>query len=943
MLYKADYESHRLRNPARAPGTCEWVFRHPKYQQWRQVPQSSLLWISADPGCGKSVLASFLIDEFCSLPFQAKLPSTVCFFFFKDDSDEQNNATLALNAIAHQLFRQNPGVIHYALQELQAKGTDFSKEFPTMWNIIRAAVSDSRCSNILCVIDALDECEESSRRLLMKALVDFFKIEAGAPNYYFKVVVTGRPYAALEKGFVLLPSIRLRAEDEETRPIEDIRLYISHRVHEVVDSLNILGPARVDALIKTLTSKADQSFIWVSLIMDQLEKSVEGTERELLEIVSNMPDSLNDTYEKMLRRTPSAEKARRILRVMLAASRPLTLQEMNIALALQLDTNTLAKLDLMPNPESSIKQLCGLFVRVVSSRLYLVHQTAREFLFSDQETESANSWKHSIGKVASQTEMCKICVNYLTLTDFQMYASEIDEGIERDKFIAYKPSSIRRYLKACYDKYPFLEYASCNWTDHFRAVRMEDSCYVEKALSLCSAPYTYSTIWILERLIRDRPADRPTRAYRTSPFLIATEFGLLSIVRYLAAHESKLALQAVLGIAAENGSLEMAELTIQHGAKVRGNEVQTLFRAASHGHAKTVSTLLNHGAEVGFLNKPRVVPPDWNHGEEPSGSDSDSDLFSLREREVTEKEAQGPLITLGETALHQAIGNWKNTAGHWNTILLLLNAGANVRQMTTEPWGANALDLAASRDAIDLLGMLLHRDPPDFDLSDVSKAFVFAARFSASRAVRFLAGKGADINTTDAQGRDILSLVVAQCDRLRPMKLQRWDTLADLLELGAEINESVLLLAVGRSNMEVIQYLLHRFLIREHLDEISSERADKEAHVGQKMLELCVSMEGRYADAIAQFLVAEGAKHGNGEPSKAMDVASIPFGSKLRQAIPDFRANRVSFLRAELERLRKKEGKARIIRSILDELGDTSEAALTGPSGFDQQLGTDGK
>ena len=930
MLYKADYESHRLRNPARAPGTCEWVFRHPKYQQWRQARQSSLLWISADPGCGKSVLASFLIDEFRSLPFQAKLASTVCFFFFKDDSDEQNNATLALNAIAHQLLRQNPGVTCYALQELQAKGTGFTNEFPTMWSIIRAALSGSRCSNVFCVIDALDECEETSRRLFMKALADFFKIGARTVDCCFKVVVTGRPYAALEKGFALLPSIRLRAEDDDTRPIEDVRLYISHRVQEIVDSLKILDPARVDALIQTLTKKADQSFLWVSLIMDQLEQSVEGTEGELLEIISNMPDSLNDTYEKMLRRTPNAEKAKRILRAMLAASRPLTLQEMNIALALRPDSDTLAKLDLMPNPESSIKQLCGLFVRVVSSRLYLVHQTAREFLFSGQEISNANSWRHSISKGVSQAEMCKICVNFLTLKDFRAYASEIDEEVEQDKTIAFNANPIRRFLKGCFDKYPFFEYASCNWTDHFHAARMEDKCYVEKALALCSAPQTYSTIWALERLIRDRPDRYPseglTLADRTSPFLTATEFGLVSVVRHSAARKSSRALWRALIIAAEIGSTAIAEVVIQHGAEVRGEEVRTLFKAASHGHAETVRTLLNHNADVRVLDGSRVAPPNWDNGEEYPELDS---LMS-REREMTEEEAQGPLVTLGETVLHRAIGNWRGTDGNWETILLLLNAGADVRQMTTEPWGANALDLAASRDAVDVLKILLHRDPPAFDLSDVSKAFVFAVRFSASRAVRFLAGKGADINTTDEQGRNHLFLVLAQCNSAMFIKLQRWDTLATLLELGAEISESVLLFAVDRGNLEVFQYLLHRFLQREILDETPSERAEKDAHIGQKMLQIRRSAVDLERDKIGQFLMAEGAKHEDDEPSKALGVASIPFGSNVRQAIPDFRAKRASFLHTQLERSRRKGGKARYIRAILDELGDRSEVAPPG-------------
>jgi len=58
-----DYESHKARNPDRVEGTCTWFLKHPKYQNWRQECRSSLLWLSADAGCGKSVLASFLVGE----------------------------------------------------------------------------------------------------------------------------------------------------------------------------------------------------------------------------------------------------------------------------------------------------------------------------------------------------------------------------------------------------------------------------------------------------------------------------------------------------------------------------------------------------------------------------------------------------------------------------------------------------------------------------------------------------------------------------------------------------------------------------------------------------------------------------------------------------------------------------------------------------------------
>src|SRR5205807_935471 len=85
-LYTSSYEEHQRRVGKPVEGTCIWVTQHPKYKDWLEGRTSSLLWLSADPGCGKSVIASFLITHLKTQP-----NATVCYFFFKDDSEEQRS------------------------------------------------------------------------------------------------------------------------------------------------------------------------------------------------------------------------------------------------------------------------------------------------------------------------------------------------------------------------------------------------------------------------------------------------------------------------------------------------------------------------------------------------------------------------------------------------------------------------------------------------------------------------------------------------------------------------------------------------------------------------------------------------------------------------------------------------------------------------------------
>src|SRR5262245_10112032 len=100
-LHRCDYEQHKERNPTAVDGTCIWIFKHPQYQSWLAETGHSLLWVSADAGCGKSVLASFLVDHHKN---HSASDINVCYFFFKEDNDEQRNVVQGLSALLHQLY-----------------------------------------------------------------------------------------------------------------------------------------------------------------------------------------------------------------------------------------------------------------------------------------------------------------------------------------------------------------------------------------------------------------------------------------------------------------------------------------------------------------------------------------------------------------------------------------------------------------------------------------------------------------------------------------------------------------------------------------------------------------------------------------------------------------------------------------------------------------------
>jgi hypothetical protein len=95
------YEWYKNRVESRVENTCQFL-QHGGFENWLNETSSPLL-VSADPGCGKSVLAKYLIDH--ELPAKSVTGTAICYFFFKDQ--DQNTARQMLCAVLHQLFTQN--------------------------------------------------------------------------------------------------------------------------------------------------------------------------------------------------------------------------------------------------------------------------------------------------------------------------------------------------------------------------------------------------------------------------------------------------------------------------------------------------------------------------------------------------------------------------------------------------------------------------------------------------------------------------------------------------------------------------------------------------------------------------------------------------------------------------------------------------------------------
>lgn len=476
------YEAAKNINKSRIEGTCMWVVEAPEYKQWQQSRRGKLLCVSADPGCGKSVLSKWLIDD----QLRGGETSTICYFFFKDNAG-QKTLLQALCALLHQLFCQKPGLLKHATTAWEVNGARLQREVDELWRIFITAAADPSAGNVVCVLDALDECQTTDRARLADFLNRFYTdsrqgVDETERRCRLWFLVTTRPYFHITSAFDDPPTIRLRGENENETISHEINLVIKVQVSE----LRLDRDSQM-ALENKLFSMTHRTYLWLYLVMEEVRNSLPYISKEIGDVIERIPETVEEAYERLLQKSTNKKAARALLHVIVGAYRPLSLAELKVAFYITASPSvgSYNELSLGQNRREDeicnvrfhekIRTLCGLFVFVHDGYVYLIHQTAEEFLLAKgQERDLVYHWKHSLHRAECERIMANACIRYLLLKDF--------ESLHRsgDKDLVYGRLS-------CPDgvEYGFYEYSLGSWVDHFREARVDqDHCLVEMVLRL---------------------------------------------------------------------------------------------------------------------------------------------------------------------------------------------------------------------------------------------------------------------------------------------------------------------------------------------------------------------------------------------------------------------------------------------------------------------------
>jgi len=220
-----------------------------------------------------------------------------------------------------------------------------------------------------------------------------------------------------------------------------------------------------------------------------------------------------------------------------------------------------------------VKNLCGLFVRIIDSKVYLVHQTAREFLIKGSLPGYGN-WQYTLCPIDSSFILADICISYLSLQEFETDPLAMDPvGI---------PGRVptQNYVQ----KYGLIAYAASHWADHCRDSKNRQMELFEFTTLICKPGSNRFLTWL--RLYWESSAGREHYIFPhdLTHLMVASWFGQQAIVkRLLEQRESINARSGIYGtalnVAALRGEEDICEMLVKGGvnAYLNGKEYNILL------------------------------------------------------------------------------------------------------------------------------------------------------------------------------------------------------------------------------------------------------------------------------------------------------------------------------------------------------------------------------
>ncbi|KAK4160352.1 NACHT domain protein [Cladorrhinum sp. PSN259] len=392
----------------RQNGTAEWIRTAPEFTRWYQGIGSSLLWCSGKIGSGKTILCASVINHVFAN--KSKDDRVVFFFLQYDNANSLRAETITRSIIRQSIDTILPEDVVPRLRELE------QKLFVALGDWVRLLQQRIQLSGIFYVfIDGLDECDATERRALLDALSS---LAATASSLRIFIASRESVYMDLRGRFSHIEHISM-ASDGVT---SDIHLYVEAAVQERIqnEDLVVQDDRLRDDIKATLTRHADGMFVWVTFLINDI--CTASCDDDIRQSLRSLPKDLEETFTRALSRIVSRQKkadlAQKVFRWVVAAKRPLTLDEIREAVSIGIGQH-------YSRPERLVRDMrpivlwCENLLQINEEpqSVQFAHSTIYEFITTASLPPQLTGFHVNIEEADHFAG--EICVSYLHFNDFK--------------------------------------------------------------------------------------------------------------------------------------------------------------------------------------------------------------------------------------------------------------------------------------------------------------------------------------------------------------------------------------------------------------------------------------------------------------------------------------------------------------------------------------------
>ncbi|KAL8901984.1 MAG: hypothetical protein Q9207_004927 [Kuettlingeria erythrocarpa] len=436
--------------------TCKWLLRRPEYHDWCDVSKNhehhGLLWIKGKPGSGKSTLLKFAVQNTRRTNKDAKV---ICFFFNARGEDLEKTTLGMYRTLLFHLLSEFPDLQSvldsFRLSGMQ-EGESYNWRQSDLQDLLAAAIQKLGQRQLICFIDALDECDEDQIRDLVLFLQEIGRLTI-SPRINFRVCLSSRhyPHISIENG------MELTLERQEGH-VEDIARYLDSELQAGKGN-------QMKAIKEEILTRASGIFLWVALVVQILNREYDhGRVHALRKRLREIPDGLDKLFEDILTRDRvNSEELVLCLQWILYSTRPLVREELYYAILSGADDEALmdSALEMLTSEDMdrfilSCSKGLAETTKSKSPTVQFIHESVRDFLLGNNGFSRLKP-ELEAGRSHNRLKQCCCVYSKVNLSRFLPLDADMPQASSE------RAKELRRRVTT---RFPFLTYAVNNALIH---------------------------------------------------------------------------------------------------------------------------------------------------------------------------------------------------------------------------------------------------------------------------------------------------------------------------------------------------------------------------------------------------------------------------------------------------------------------------------------------